>query len=624
MADPTNESELSEDVPTQTSGFEALINNMAKNIKPGIMDGVIYGIKETEQTIKLGKTIGEAYAVGFKQIMEAPEFIENITKSMIDYGQMTYAESAFKKFKEQLVGASLQSSEYAVQAAEDLQKVSGLSVEALQRTEFGINTVTKRAVEQTINMSRESGEMMVTLLNGMQVKFDDIFNAPSVVKNFRTAVLDDSKIYIAAVEGMSAKMVRTVTEMEERLGSSSKNINELLQIEFSETGKISGQILQEQNKIILAAAETSGVQVAQVRQDMEAMLGNFRTYGMMTMEEMASLSNAMSHLGVSTSEVTTLLGKFSTFDQAVTATNNLAAITGATLDTVKLFELANTDVEEFINELRGELEDAGVEFENLNFVQQKALASTFGIDPRMMQRLLNDNIEAVSSIAEATKSAAEKYTDEEAEKRLLSMDKLRDSQETQKQYYERQAKLSQMNLDTAMSVQKGTSIIAESMTKIYQQSTNGINNLAVASKQATKMALDAADDLHKAWMTYDKYDKILDNAITKTDKMLGIATTPPTVSTPIAAVSPVMTTAPTPQAVPAADASRTTSSSPPSVTKEVESGPRQPPAEQVIRVEVALRDDAGILTAKHISGEPAKTTRGNNVYLTVTETPGRA
>jgi hypothetical protein len=340
-----------------------------------------------------------------------------------------------------------------------LERVTGMNAAARAQAlkDLGEDSLIGIASKKTFEAVNAYSESTITLLDGTQLRSALVFgDINQLFEEFNESVLNDVRLNAAATKGITYDLVENTKLATKSLGISQAGINEIFQKELSETGKITGEALKEVEKSIITTSNVTGVSVALIAKDIEKMTSDFGHFGMMTTDQMGSLSANLKSLGMSINDVTRLADNFSSFDKAASTMSNLAATTGATLDTLELFRLANTDQEEFIRSLREQLESQGVEFENLNFIQQKQISSAFGLDPRVMQRLLNDNIEMMDNVSDQISGRKEDMTDDKLRMSLASLSSLReeiDKTDT-KTLALRLASLKSASEDVAVSLEK--------------------------------------------------------------------------------------------------------------------------------------------------------------------------
>jgi hypothetical protein len=382
-----------------------------------------------------------------------------------------------------------------------LERVTGMNALARRDviTQLGPDSLISKASADTFKAVNDYGEATIKFLNGTEVRALAVFgDINELFETFNAAILDDTRLTVAAQRGITYDLVENTRLATKQLGLSQADVNEIFQKELSETGKISGEALKDFEKTVLTTAQSTGLGVTLITKDLAKMTSDFSHFGMMTTDQMASLSVNIHQLGMDISDVTRLADNFSSFDKAASTMSNLAASTGATLDTLELFRLANTDQEEFIRSLRSQLEDQGVEFENLNFIQQKQIASSFGIDPRVAQRLLSDNFDMVTNITDQISSKKEETTDEQLRMTLASLGSLREEA---------------MKVDAGAlaaryaSLKTASAAVAENLETVYSQ-TLQITDIGVSKLGG---GLDALAE--KAHMLRDSLIKFTDTSI---------------------------------------------------------------------------------------------------------------
>jgi hypothetical protein len=567
-----------------------------------VSDGTKAFVDDVGQSAQLAEFFARSYMSALTSVSNS-DVLKDMSNNLIQLGvDLTQLELGDpKRAREELVALTNQHTKYVKDAATDIQKISYLSANALDRAEFGINSITARTIRSSFDMTREALESTVTLLDGTAVHYADLLERPEeLIKNFKDAALEDSRTFKAVSEGMSIDMIKTSDELTRRFGLSAQDVSQLIQVEFSKSGKVTGEVMAEFEKTILASAEL-GMNIPMVTKDVMSMMNDIRHFGEMTQAEMASLSNTMSQMGLSLREVTSIADKFSSFDSAIETVNKLTAATGASLDTMKLFELsASGDMEEFVEELKLQFEDAGVEFDSLNRLQKNMLASTFGVEPEILQRIMNDNIGAVGSIAEAVGNASETMTRSEAERRAASMDKLVPEPDPEK-YAEKYARIRRMSLDSVQEVENVNSAIANQITLRYDVATKGYSAMGEASNAMSKAASATADSW-RALSTEIRNAQVAAKAAPITAaipvKLIGdervqaapAASPAAPVATPAITAAPILQVAPAPATV-AAASTTTTPTNPAS--------PTQPQAP--IRVEiVAAPGTEKYVTFEHV------------------------
>lgn len=226
-------------------------------------------------------------------------------------------------------------------------------------------------------------------------------NAADLGEAFYKGALADTRLYSAAIETATSvgdkefyKLKETSALVMKGMGLNIQDMNILYQEEFSKTGKISGEVVNNFAATILAAAKETGLGIDQLAADMSRMIRDVDRFGNMTKAQMTSLSAAIHQIGLDMEDVRSVTDKFVSFENASQAIANIGAVTGATLDTMELFYLANEDKEEFFRSMRQNLLDQGVTLENLSHQEQVYLSRQLGFSSvRQLQSLLNEEID---------------------------------------------------------------------------------------------------------------------------------------------------------------------------------------------------------------------------------------
>ena len=417
-------------------------------------------VQDLTRTVQNLKDFTSAVTDATSQVSNLATLALNAAKAVIESAEFKSLTGLTEAFKAR-IQAQEDFDRQTMMTSALLERVTGMNALARKdvMTALGPESLLSKASADTFKAVNDYGEATIKFLNGTEVRALAVFgDINELFETFNASVLDDTRLTVAAQRGITYDLVENTRLAAKQLGLTQADINEIFQKELSETGKISGQGLKDFEKTALMTAQSTGMSVTLITKDLAKMTGDFSHFGMMTTDQMGSLSANIHQLGLDISDVTRLSDNFSSFDKAAATMSNLAASTGATLDTLELFRLANTDQEEFIRSLRTQLEDQGVEFENLNFIQQKQIASSFGLDPRVAQRLLSDNLDMVSNITGEISAAKDKTSDEDLRKTLASLGSLREEA---------------MKVDTTAlaarysSLKTASADVAESLEKVY-------------------------------------------------------------------------------------------------------------------------------------------------------------
>ena len=226
-------------------------------------------------------------------------------------------------------------------------------------------------------------------------------NQAQLSKSYFTNVLRETRLFNAGLEQLSSdtgyNTAKTTQLLTDGLRVRGETVTALFQDEFSRTGKITGKIVEDYAATVIAAEKVTGVNRQAISDDLQRLVKDFENFGNMSIPQMASLSAAMRQLGFDMEDVRTVSSKFMGFEGATQAISNIAAVTGASLDAMELFYLANEDKEEFFKTLKQNLIEQGVTLENLSHQEQVYLSKQLGFSSvKQLQTLLNSEIEGTT------------------------------------------------------------------------------------------------------------------------------------------------------------------------------------------------------------------------------------
>jgi hypothetical protein len=516
-----------------------------------------------ENTAKAtAKDIAEWTAASAQAILTSAASIESLDNAFgIIKGRLTTAVIDFgvDKMKDTIRGYESKSiMQGTKQTADFIQEITGLNAVAAESSIYGINSVTKQLSDAAYKSMSDYSKATITLQNGITLNASSLLgDAKELYAGFKDAVLDDTRLFNAGVKGMSFEVLEDMKITTSALKMQPRELNEIFQRELSATGVISGEMLKTYEKTVLAVGQATGQVPTMIAQDLSRMLNDFNHFGALTIPQMGTLAATLHQMGLEINDVTKLADNFSSFDKAVQTMSNLSATTGATLDTLGLFELANTDQEQFIISLRDQLESQGVEFENMNILQQKQIASAFGIDPIILQRLLSDNFDTIESANAEIEGRVSEMSDETMRSQLADMGGLVKAAE---------ALSSKELLERQIGLQKASSEYARTIE-------NSFRSTVIVAEKATEAMVDQRDSAFKALDQMKVVmDQISDKGIEifgpKTAAQRATTTTPvvtgptpaPAVVVPTPVVAPPVAPVPAPAPAPPVDVPSPTAS----------------------------------------------------------------
>jgi hypothetical protein len=383
-----------------------------------------------------------------------------------------------------------------VETSNEISKVTGLTAASFES--LGI------ASDQALGKFSQNSFDLVNTLADSQTEFIDasgnviktsglLFGgAKEQLGNYSAALLNDTRLYKFAAESLTADnadMVRGITRAQTALRLDARDINLIFQNELSEAGEITGEALSKYETAVAATVKATGLSAEKVSKSMIDVMRDFNTFGDITEARAASLTVTLNNLGLNLSDLTSVVGKFQSFDAATQAMSNFSAITGATLDTLELFRLANEDPEAFVVDLREQLEAQGIQFDELNLIQQRQLSQAFGLDPRVLQRLMNENIESITGASIGLEDKIEETTQADAERLLNSLaDSQKKARENVASLLELKTQAAAASLQTAESIGTQSSAIISTNEEMIK-SLGGVKDAAIKSQAELRKAI---------------------------------------------------------------------------------------------------------------------------------------
>ena len=234
------------------------------------------------------------------------------------------------------------------------------------------------------------------------------------VRNINTQLFQTSAAFRelkAANDPATDSLIKTSFLLERRLN-----------IPISETAKITETLSQAFGKnakeaegfatSLAVAADNLGLDVRQTFADFQSQANNLAKFGLPDLQgEFLKLSKIQQQTGISIDGMLGALENFSTFEGALTAASKLNAVFGTTIDGLELMDTFNIDgpVEGFIK-LREQLEASGLQIDQLNFSQMRALTSSIGMSAEQMRKFGNVSSEELRNITAGSMSAEEAMT----------------------------------------------------------------------------------------------------------------------------------------------------------------------------------------------------------------------
>jgi hypothetical protein len=123
-----------------------------------------------------------------------------------------------------------------------------------------------------------------------------------------------------------------------------------------------------------AATQAIGIPISQLSAQLSATLPTLAAFGKEAKQVFLDTAAAAKTLGLQAQELTSIMGKFDTFQGATEATSRLNAALGTNINMMEMVEAAQRGPVEQLKVLRQGLDQAGVSFQSMGFFQKKMLA----------------------------------------------------------------------------------------------------------------------------------------------------------------------------------------------------------------------------------------------------------
>lgn len=348
--------------------------------------------------------------------------------------------------------------------------------------------------------------------NGIPVQLDLVYeNSSQLTKSYMNNVLKETRLFNAGLEAMSSEqgysIAKTTQLMTDGLKINASVVTAIYQDEFSRTGKITGKFAEDFAATIIATEKVTGINRRAISEDMQKLAVDFENFGNKSVPQLAALSVSMRQLGLDMEDVTRVSSKFTSFEGATQAISNIAAVTGASLDTMELFYLANEDKEEFFKTLKQNLIDQGVSLETLSHQEQVYLSKQLGFNSvKQFQTLINSEIEGTtqsySDLIEAASESADvrgKALDDELAKSGGLTREMEYAVQNAQKGLETTAKLYAGTEEFARGIQKLSIEASKNATEALPLWSSGMETTGDAIKVLAESGVIAFDKLGEAF-----------------------------------------------------------------------------------------------------------------------------
>lgn len=307
-------------------------------------------------------------------------------------------------------------------------------------------------------------------------------------------------------EALALKKTMQITDEE---------MSALLTKQYAFTGETGTKVIQDIANVSVALSKKVGVTQKSLQADIIALKTDTQTFGDIGVDAAGRIAASLSQLGLSVQTLKGMVGKFLDFDSAAGKMGELSALFGIQMDAMEMTYLANEDQEEFLQRMREQVLDSGVDVENMSNARARALSDQMGMSVEQMKMFLRDGEQAVDQagleqitdqaatmdgmttafkeIGDTTAAAnrtAEQYT-QNLEMQLSYAKGIREEVALQQGSYERMSQ-DIMKVELPMSALSDFKNVSE---EFRTNSTIGVAFFEKSVSSATSMAQTAIDGL---------------------------------------------------------------------------------------------------------------------------------
>lgn len=186
-------------------------------------------------------------------------------------------------------------------------------------------------------------------------------------------------------------------------------------------------------------ADRTSASVYQITNQLTKAMADFSTFGNASNENLGKLAGYLGELRLDTEDITGVVQSIQSFQGAISLTRDLAGITGAVVDPLKLMGNALKDPAEGLNMVREAILDAGITSES-SAIELSLLADATHMSIESLRKLLNvetdansvleNSVKQTEKISTSASDAVSKYNDAIVDNRTVA-DNIADMVETQ-------------------------------------------------------------------------------------------------------------------------------------------------------------------------------------------------
>ena len=276
---------------------------------------------------------------------------------------------------------------------------------------FYVAKSVRNTLEKVEASNKDAATRTLTTATGMQTTLYDLLpNFAETLQSTNQAILLDSQTYYRAGTDMTEKALTNTAALQRGFGFTSAEINSFVLRDIEKTGKATGETVMQVVAAAYAAADALGAAPRITTEQIKHMTNDVERYGNSSTAQMGAVSKQLQELSLDIGSLDKLVNTFSGFDNAISKSNDLAALFGVQLDSMEAMYLAAEDPTKLLETIREQLLEQGVDVSNMSQSQLRALSKTLGMSTEETKRyLLGDLVtsydEAYTKIEEGTQKA---------------------------------------------------------------------------------------------------------------------------------------------------------------------------------------------------------------------------
>lgn len=160
---------------------------------------------------------------------------------------------------------------------------------------------------------------------------------------------------------------------------SDSDLTELLTRQYAFSGETGTKVIEDIANVSVALSKKVGIAQQSLQQDIIELKKDTKTFGDIGVDAAGRIAASLGQLGLDVQTFKGMVSGFLDFDSAASKMGELSALFGIQMDAMEMTYLANEDQEEFLQRMREQVLDSGVDVENMSNVRARALTEQLGL-----------------------------------------------------------------------------------------------------------------------------------------------------------------------------------------------------------------------------------------------------